>query len=461
MRVLVIAYHFPPSYEVGAKRIAGLCRYLPEYGVSPVVLTVRKKSIEICDDSVSVPTGLDVIRTAVLTNPLQWYHERTKNRLIAPRSAKAAVATRQESSGTLRSWMRRHIFSLLRIPDRYWGWYFPAVRAAETLMRQRSISLIISSGPPWTSHLIARHLRIKFGVPWIADFRDAWTSDKWRDVPQWRDRIDRKLEASCIQWADLVLCVTNGLRSQFIERYARISPARWVTLTNGFDDDVSCRREQAPRGRRVCLHLGELYGRRRIDTFCQAMVDLVNESKLDPAAVKVLFVGRSEASFVASAREIAPHLIESGCIEFRPRVSWSEGQQLLADADVFLVFQGDHPSVPAKVYDYLRTGKPICAIVKGGDLSEMLKVTGSGVSSDPEDSRDIASKFMETLELPVRSPEEMEHLTKLYHFRSLADQLAGRVHQLVPKPTSGGQGWEAPCASIPTAKLKSGGIAAR
>jgi glycosyltransferase involved in cell wall biosynthesis len=450
LKVLVIGYHFPPSYEVGAKRVARLCRYLPEFGISPIVLTVETRFIDVCDESFAVPAGVDVIRTTRITCPLDWYHQWKMNQGPARRSVEAPAMASEESSETLNQWIKRQMISFWRIPDRFCGWYWPAVRAAEMLLRQQPISLIISSGPPWTSHLIARHLRKKFGVPWIADFRDEWVTNKWRDVPPWRDMLDSRLEASCIRWADLILCASNRIRSQFINRYRNVSGSRLVTLTNGFDGALPYLPKMGLRSSRVvCLHLGDLYGRRRIDTFCRAMVNLIDAGRLDPGAVRVRFVGPCDDSILASAHEIAPHLIQNGCIEFRPRLNWSEGQQLLFDANFLLIFQGDHPAVPAKFYEYLQTGKPIFAIVKEGELSEILENTGSGVWANPENPQDIASNFMKMLELPVRTQEDMTRLTELYHFRSLAERLAGLVHQLARKPTSLGEEQNASISSVP------------
>lgn len=147
--------------------------------------------------------------------------------------------------------------------------------------------------------------------------------------------------------------------------------------------------------------------------------------------IKVLFVGANDPAIVASARQVAPELLQNNCIEFRPRVAWDEAQRFLGRADVLVIFQGDHSrAVPLKFYEYLQTGKPIFAMVKQGDLSAMLKTTGSGIWADPNDPEDIASKFMDALNLPVRLSEEVERLTQLYHFRSLSEKLAGWIRTL-------------------------------
>ena len=419
--MLIIAYSFPPDGEVGAKRVARLCRYLPEFGISPVVLTVEKRFNTINDETFPVPENIRVVRTRCLTNPLDWYRRSKTHRKPLPRlPPQPSLKSQNRSHG-----LRRQIVSLLEIPDHYWGWYFPAIRAAEALIEQERIAVVFSSGPPWTSHLVARHLKKKYRIPWIADFRDAWLSDVWRDVPRWRERIDGGLEASCVKWADLVLCVTDGIQTQFTERYPAIPAAKFITLTNGFDGSIPSAPRMAPRGSQLlCLHLGELYAGRRIDTFCKALVELIRTGRLDPTGVRVVFLGSCDAAIVASAHRVAPELIENNCVEFRPRVTWAEGQQFLDSADVLLIFQGNHRGVTAKFYEYLQTGKPIFAIAKQGDLTEMLNTTGSGISADPEDPADIASKFLAALKLPVRSPEEVQRLAQIYHFRSLSHRLA-------------------------------------
>jgi len=428
LKVLVIAVNFPPDAEVGAKRVAGFCRYLREFGIHPVVLTVEDR-FRVLDETVLVPEGVPVVRTS-FANPLHWYRQL---RVHLRRNPKVSVAKEEVPPAVpKRGFFRHQLVSLLETPDEYWGWYFPAIRAAKELIHTEAIAAVLSSGPPWTSHLIGRHLKKKYHIPWVADFRDPWTLDPWRRrLPPWRQYIDRRLEASCLRWADLVPCVTDGVRSQLAEQYPA-SNAKFITLTNGFDDSNSTKpRTTLQSSQRLFLHLGGLYGGRRIDTFCEALVDLIHAGIINAGTTKVLFVGPNDPVIVAAAQQVAPELFRNNCIEFQPRVSWDEGQRFLDRANVLLIFQGDHHcGVPAKFYEYLRTGKPIFAMVTEGDLSAMLETTCSGVWADPKDSEDIASKFVDVLNLPVRSSEEVERLAQLYHFRSLTKRLAGWIRIL-------------------------------
>src|SRR5438105_526438 len=79
LSVLFVTYSFPPDAEVGGKRIARLCRYLPEYGIRPIVLTVQERFYERQDPTYPPPLGTWVERTTVLPNPVEW-HRRSKAR---------------------------------------------------------------------------------------------------------------------------------------------------------------------------------------------------------------------------------------------------------------------------------------------------------------------------------------------------------------------------------------------
>ena len=69
------------------------------------------------------------------------------------------------------------VSTLFKPPNHQPGWYAPAVEEGLRLLgSSNDFAAIVSSGPPWTSHAVARALKRKSGLPWIADFRDAWTS---------------------------------------------------------------------------------------------------------------------------------------------------------------------------------------------------------------------------------------------------------------------------------------------
>src|ERR1043165_7385358 len=73
VKVLMIAWSFPPEAEVGALRTARFCRYLPEFGIEPIVLTAELSFYKDRDAPWPIPMGLRVERTHVMPTPLDWY----------------------------------------------------------------------------------------------------------------------------------------------------------------------------------------------------------------------------------------------------------------------------------------------------------------------------------------------------------------------------------------------------
>jgi len=69
-----------------------------------------------------------------------------------------------------------------------------------------------------------------------------------------------------------------------------------------------------------------------------------------------------------------------------------------ADADALLLFQGgkfDH-QIPAKVYEYLRIGRPIFGLVgKGGDTESLLRESGGAKLVALDDVPEIEKGLLE------------------------------------------------------------------
>ena len=428
--VLFVSHCFPPDAQVGSQRMARFCKYLPEFGFRPIVLTVEERLYETLDRDFPWDREIRVERTHAMATPLDLYR-----RWRSPsKSGNGEAAVRSEPG-----FLKRHGFALLATPDRYWGWYFAAVRAGERLLREEPIVAMVSSGPPWISHLVAR--RLKRGRPdvrWLADFRDPWARSLFTEkLPGWRNAIDRRLEASSVAAADLVICNTDRLLELFRASYPALPAEHFFTLTNGFDDAPDLDAMASPLGgERVALHLGEIYGGRRIDTFCKAVAQLWESGRLD-SSWRVRFLGDIDPAAAEAAVRGLPEAARLR-IQFEPRVSWTHAQEALRAADVLLIFQGGLGlQVPAKFYEYLQTGKPIFTVAERGATTDAVDATGVGAWVEPHDSARIAEAFLRVLEPPAEDQAEARlHSRSRYHYRVLTASLA----QCVRAPAAASHG---------------------
>lgn len=439
-RLLIISYYFPPDRAIGGKRIAAFCRHLPAYDFEPTVLTVDEDSCIAIDPSVTVPPGTSVIRVNPHKTPLDWYRSKWSATMGANTMSGGASGTTETKPNVSRSRLRKNLLAALWFPDMQWGWYLPALRVGKSTIEQIHPDAILSSGPPWTAHCVASSLSRKYSLPWIADFRDAWVSDPWRvyaqdsqGFPKWRDRLDYRFEDRWLRNASLTVCATENLRSSLLATHAAVAEEKLAVISNGFDDlELPKDFQNGNAGSRVLLHIGSLYGGRRIDNFCKAFELLVLSNPEKYRDLKLTFLGQSPQSAVDSAQASAPGLWAKGAIEFLPPLNWLEAQQKVNQANVLLVFQGEHPTaIPAKFFEYLQTGIPIVVIAGEGALREVVEKTTSGFVASPNEIDAIRFSIERALATPRKSQDEVERVSRSYNFRNLTADLAQHIRHII------------------------------
>lgn len=384
-RVLFVVYYFPPSGGPGVQRCLKFIRYLPEFGWEPCVLTVPESAdFQVRDASLlaEVPRGLIVRRTRC-PEPYGLYRTLTGQR--GPVSLDLASHSAQERRPLRR--LLRALRATLFIPDGRMAWRPHAVRGGLDLLRTAGYDAILSSGPPFTCHLIGRELHRRTGRPWIADYRDPWTTATFYPArPRWARRIDERYEAACVREAARSLVVGEAMALEFRGRYAELDPQRFVVLPNGFDPaDFTGVAYQAPREFRV-THSGSLFRGRAPEAFLQAVADLMTEREDFAERVRLCFAGRLDDE--VRARLAAPPF--ERVAELPGYLPHRESVALLRRSRLLLLSTGADAQarsmVTGKVYEYLAAGVPILALAPpDGDAARLIASTGAGWVFAPED----------------------------------------------------------------------------
>jgi glycosyltransferase involved in cell wall biosynthesis len=125
-------------------------------------------------------------------------------------------------------------------------------------------------------------------------------------------------------------------------------------------------------------------------------------------------------------------------VEFLPRVSYEASLMELCRAAVLLLLQASADTVdlvPAKLFEYLRAGRPVLAVVPNGASAEVLRDTGGGWVVDPTDSsglRDIIGTAYQawtsgSLDLLKADPVALEKFSR----ERLTEKLAGQFDALL------------------------------
>src|SRR5690606_27969339 len=234
MRLLLIAYEFPPSPSPQSLRWTYLARELDTLGHEVHVLTAdlggRTPGLP------ELPASVHVHRS--FAGPLRG--------LLAARRRKreAARATSPEAGSNAaplqplrppRNWKQRvseavqGAAAFIHYPDIRGEWRRWGQRALERLLDEVRPDLVISSHEPATTLELGLLVRRR-GLPWVADLGDpvlaGYTPQRWR-------RRARRIEQAVCAEADLVTVTNPGAATLLRERHG--GGARIEVITQGFD----------------------------------------------------------------------------------------------------------------------------------------------------------------------------------------------------------------------------------
>lgn len=349
--ILMIAYHFPPLRgSSGIQRTLRFCRYLPEFGWSPVVLTAHPRAYEsVSDDLIGdVPDGVPVVRAFALNAARHF-----------------AFAGRHPG--------------LLAIPDRWSSWVLGGVISGLRAIKRHRIDVIFSTYPIASAHLIGLVLSRLTGLPWIADFRDPMAQDGYpADPTTWR--AFRWIEERTLRRARRAMFTSPGAIRDYRARYPDIPADRYVLIENGYDEEafaevsVDADKWAPPDSRRlVCLHSGIVYSSERDPTqFFRALGALKRAGRIDATTVEFRF--RASANDEQLARLASENGIED-LVSLAPPIPYREALMEMLAADALLVMQASNcnSQIPAKAYEYLRAGRPVLALTDpAGDTADLM-----------------------------------------------------------------------------------------
>ena len=261
----MVAFHFPPlAGSSGIQRTLRFAAHLPSFGWQPTVLTAHPRAYERTSQDLMSDVGADV----------------------AVERAFALDTRRHLSAFGRYPWW-------LASPDRWTSWRWGAAFSAGRLIRRHRPDVLWSTYPIATAHVIGADLHRRFGIPWIADFRDPMAQDGYPADPRiWR--AFKAIEQHTIETARWSVFTTPGAARVYEDRYPRFAQNIRV-LPNGYDEASfaaldGLTSEPLTPGATTLLHSGIVYPSERDPTHLfEALERLVSAGKFGQGRLKVRF----------------------------------------------------------------------------------------------------------------------------------------------------------------------------
>ena len=171
MKVLVISYYWPPAGGPGVQRWLKFCTYLPEFGIEPIVYIPENPNYPILDEGLlaELPSDIKIIKRPI-------WEPYFLGSLFGKKSTKTLSRGIIDQKPSLLKRMMLFLRGNLFIPDARKAWVKPSVKYLQKYLEQNPVDVIITTGPPHSLHLIGMKLKSLTATPWLADFRDPWTT---------------------------------------------------------------------------------------------------------------------------------------------------------------------------------------------------------------------------------------------------------------------------------------------
>jgi hypothetical protein len=369
--VLMICYDFPTIYAAGVIRTYQLAKSLPEFGWQPVILTAqecvnREDNIETSDGALRCPKITAAAPRFLTPARIDHRPSRSSQDPLEP-----------AGDGRLRGLIR--FATQLALPDGKLSWLYPAVKRGIKIARHYPIQMCFSASPRPTAHLVAYRIARHLNIPWVADFALPWSDAPWlADRPRFISWLDQRVEGLVVRSAQRISVAYADLARSISARYGYITGNKTAVIPTGFDNDLFTGPTPSPAQKFIVVYPGNHFceAGRDGEYFLKAIDEWIDFDPRLKEQVEFVFVGKPDDALLR--HRVAMQHPE--VIRVKPLISHRACIQTIRSSDLCVVNTVGN-RIPAKVYECMRAGKSILALIRpGSDLAMMIHHYSKGVA---------------------------------------------------------------------------------
>jgi len=377
---------FPPIAGAGVQRPLKFIKYLPEYGIKPIVFCPYKAYWKTYDAKLlDLPflKHIPIFRCGI--KKLQrYYHLRYK---------KGYKFHPYFYILGLRFFFYLDIFS---------AWYFECRQQALKIAKNEHIDCVLTTSPPHSTHFFGRFLKKKAEIPWVMDIRDAIYDDPNRletMIARFQAPIRLWCEKRFFPLSDAIVSVSDPIIESINNRHRtqKLESKSW-TITNGFDDEDFAHIPLDKKSRQYLLisYTGSFLAKRTPEKFLDAIRFLIEKKAIDPGDLRIRFIGNFDDNILSIFQRFSAQMP----IEIHGFQPYEKSLNHQVNSDLLLLIggadtkEGASQIMTGKIYEYIGARRPVFALVPDGPLKDLIKKGHFGTVTPPDDVSQIANGFL-------------------------------------------------------------------
>ena len=388
-KLLIITYYWPPAGGPGVQRWLKFVKYLPDFGIQPIVYVPENPTYPIVDENlVNEVSDKAIVLKHKIFEPYQLASFFSKNKTKKISSGIIPNQKRQSFLDKMLLWIRGNLF----IPDARVFWVKPSVVFLEKYILENDIDTIVTSGPPHSLHLIGLELKHKLNVKWFADFRDPWTTigyHKSLRLSNYAAKKHKKLERQVLNAADTIIVTSNTTKTEF----QAITNKPIEVITNGYDTENVVK--QALDNKFSLSHIGSFLSDRNPQLLWESLVELISEIPDFGSHLEIKLIGAVSQEVLETIAQFGlnPYLNNLGYVSHSEAIAHQRKSQVLLLVEINS--EDTKSIIPGKLFEYMVSGRPIVAIgPNDSDFAEIITNTNTGVFFDYSEKMKLKSVLL-------------------------------------------------------------------
>ena len=423
-KILIITYYWPPAGGPGVQRWLKFVKYLPDFGIQPVVYIPDNPTYPIVDENLinEVSDKAIILRNKIF-EPYQLASFLSKNKTKKISSGIIPNKKKQSFLDKTFLWIRGNLF----IPDARMFWVKPSVSYLEKYIADNNIDTIITSGPPHSLHLIGLELKQKLDLKWFADFRDPWTTigyHKSLRLSNFAAKKHKTLEHQVLNSADTIIVTSKTTKTEF----EAITTKPISVITNGYDTEQV--EKQSLDTKFSLAHIGSFLSERNPLILWESLTELIQEVPGFNSNLEIKLIGAvsQEVLETISQFELNKYLNNLGYVSHNVAIAHQRKSQVLV---LIEINSGDTKSIiPGKLFEYMVSNRPIIAIgPQDSDFAEIITSTNTGVFLTYSEKMKLKSVILDFYNQFLEGKLQSNGVgLQKYSRKSLTKELAQLIH---------------------------------